>query len=200
MIHLTPLIVLMLRWTCMNVVVSDLLHLWVMGELRVKCYLCRWLLHVPIIPRMGVTLRCWVSRRWHSKGVPSYEGNDQLYYNETLAGRFEGQQVLCLVKCTSPTLCCLTKPWLYSDMAGSRPASQQILTEEYHPHIIKSMVSIPSVRPGDCVFWSADTVHAVENECNNATDSSVFYIPVTPLCAINSKCLRRQRDNFDKGV
>lgn len=85
-------------------------------------------------------------------------------------------------------------------MAGSRPASQQMLNDEYHPHIIKSMVSIPSVRPGDCVFWSADTVHAVENECNNATDSSVFYIPVVPLCAINIKCLRRQRDNFDKGM
>ncbi|KAG2188253.1 hypothetical protein INT44_001006 [Umbelopsis vinacea] len=87
-----------------------------------------------------------------------------------------------------------------SDMGGSRPGSQQLLTEEQHPHIIKTLVSIPSVHPGDCVFWSADTVHAVENECNNPTDSSVFYIPVAPLCAINSKCLRRQRDNFEKGL
>jgi hypothetical protein len=85
-------------------------------------------------------------------------------------------------------------------MAGSRPGSQQLLSVEQHPHIIKSMVSVPTVHPGDCVFWSADTVHAVEKECNNPSDSSVFYIPVSPLCAINSQCLRRQRDCFDKGV
>ncbi|KAH8547868.1 DUF1479 domain protein [Umbelopsis sp. PMI_123] len=87
-----------------------------------------------------------------------------------------------------------------SDMGGSRPGSQQLINEEQHPHIMKTVVSIPSVKPGDCVFWSADTVHAVESVCNNPTDSSVFYIPVAPLCAINSKCLRRQRDNFDKGL
>jgi hypothetical protein len=85
-------------------------------------------------------------------------------------------------------------------MGGSRPGSQQLISEEQHPHIMKTVVSIPSVKPGDCVFWSADTVHAVESVCNNPTDSSVFYIPVAPLCAINSKCLRRQRDNFDKGL
>lgn len=87
-----------------------------------------------------------------------------------------------------------------SDMAGSRPGSQQLLSQDQHPHIIKTLVSVPTVQPGDCVFWSADTVHAVESVCNNPVDSSVFYIPVAPLCAINSQCLRRQRDCFDMGL
>ncbi|CAM0139195.1 hypothetical protein VKS41_002405 [Umbelopsis sp. WA50703] len=86
-----------------------------------------------------------------------------------------------------------------SDMGGSRPGSQQLMSEEQHPHIIKTMVPVPEVHPGDCVFWSADTVHAVEKECHNPTDSSVFYIPVAPLCSINSKYLKRQRDCFDGG-
>ncbi|RUO95853.1 hypothetical protein BC936DRAFT_143085 [Jimgerdemannia flammicorona] len=86
-----------------------------------------------------------------------------------------------------------------SDMAGAWPARVQDLSREYHEHIIRAMVSVPDVRPGDCVFWSCDTVHAVEGVAGGTEDASVFYIPAAPLCELNANYLRKQRDEFEKG-
>lgn len=76
---------------------------------------------------------------------------------------------------------------------------QQHILEHIHPHIIKAMVSIPEVNPGDCVFWHCDCVHAVEPICDSPTDSSVFYIPATPLCAKNAQYAFKQRMAFTLG-
>lgn len=86
-----------------------------------------------------------------------------------------------------------------SDMGGAIPGVQQHILEHIHPHIIQSMVSIPKVNPGDCVFWHCDCVHAVEGICNSPTDSSVFYIPATPLCAKNAEYALKQRTAFELG-
>lgn len=73
----------------------------------------------------------------------------------------------------------------------------QELPAELHPHISPgAFVSVPAVRPGDAVFWHCDVAHMVESEHKGATDASVFYIPIAPLCEINADYLRRQRENF----
>ena len=34
------------------------------------------------------------------------------------------------------------------------------LDQELHKELIKAMISIPKVYPGDCVFWHGDLVHS----------------------------------------
>lgn len=84
-------------------------------------------------------------------------------------------------------------------MGGAIPGVQQHILENLHPHIMEAMVSIPEVNPGDCVFWHCDMVHAVEGICDSPTDSSVFYIPATPLCAKNAEYALKQRIAFELG-
>ncbi|XP_037036904.1 uncharacterized protein YbiU-like isoform X2 [Bradysia coprophila] len=86
-----------------------------------------------------------------------------------------------------------------SSMGGAIPGVQQHILESFHPHIIRAMVSIPEVNPGDCVFWHCDSVHAVEGICNSPTDSSVMYMPAAPLCVKNAECALKQRNAFEAG-
>lgn len=85
-------------------------------------------------------------------------------------------------------------------MAGAIPGAQQHITKDLHPHIVKAMVSIPDMAPGDCIFWHCDGVHAVDKVCNNETDSSVFYIPAAPVCAKNIQYISRQKHAFENGT
>lgn len=78
-------------------------------------------------------------------------------------------------------------------------AGQELLAGD-HPHIHSTgFVSIPRVEPGDAVFWHCDVAHMVENEHRGAGDSSVLYIPVAPLCEVNSRYLKNQRAQFLEG-
>lgn len=40
----------------------------------------------------------------------------------------------------------------------------------------------------------------VESEHQGTSDSSVLYIPSVPLCEVNSRYVKRQRDNFGQGI
>lgn len=82
---------------------------------------------------------------------------------------------------------------------GAWPGRCQDITEQDHPHIVNNMVSVPPVDFGDGVFWHCDQVHAVEPKNEMKTDSSVLYIPSTPLCPSSSEYLLRQRTAFEKG-
>ncbi|KAF5357951.1 hypothetical protein D9756_001184 [Leucocoprinus leucothites] len=70
-----------------------------------------------------------------------------------------------------------------------------------HPHLAleKTMVSVPTVRPGDAVFWHCDLIHAVEDIHKGAEDSAVMYIPAVPFTAQNFDYVKRQRECFLKG-
>jgi Protein of unknown function (DUF1479) len=88
-----------------------------------------------------------------------------------------------------------------SHFHGAAMGAGQELTAIDHPHLNPhGFVSIPRVRPGDAVFWHCDVAHMVEAEHRGNGDSSVLYIPSVPLCEVNSKYLRRQRDQFLSGV
>ena len=50
------------------------------------------------------------------------------------------------------------------------------------------------------IYRHCDTVHAVEPFQNMATDSSVLYIPSTPMCPRSSEYLMRQRGTFERGM
>ncbi|KAG0173005.1 hypothetical protein DFQ28_006341 [Apophysomyces sp. BC1034] len=104
-----------------------------------------------------------------------------------------------------PTAYFMLKPLLEehlqkSDFMGAWPGRCQDITSEDHAPIVDSMVSMPAVDCGDAVFWHCDQVHAVEPKNEMATDSSVLYIPATPLCKRNSEYLKKQKASFTKGL
>ncbi|KAI8069484.1 DUF1479-domain-containing protein [Gongronella butleri] len=104
-----------------------------------------------------------------------------------------------------PTAYYLLKPLLEENInepefLGAWPGRAHDITDENHKPILDSMVSVPAVEPGDAVFWHCDTVHAVEPKNNMDHDSSVLYIPSTPMCRRNSLFLKQQRDHFERGL
>ncbi|KAH8831874.1 hypothetical protein DL96DRAFT_1667904 [Flagelloscypha sp. PMI_526] len=74
-------------------------------------------------------------------------------------------------------------------------------TPESHPHLRlgQTMTSIPTVKPGDAIFWHCDGVHSVEPEHTGSRDSAVMYIPAVPTTPQNWEYIRRQKDAFLQG-
>lgn len=96
--------------------------------------------------------------------------------------------------------------WRLTDPAdswlqGATPGKGQELTPALHPHLdlARSMVHIPTVRPGDYVVWHCDTTHAVDARHAGTSDSSVLYIPACPLTPHNAAYIARQRAAFVAG-
>ncbi|KAF8070215.1 hypothetical protein FPV67DRAFT_1413151 [Lyophyllum atratum] len=88
------------------------------------------------------------------------------------------------------------------EFPGSLVGGKQFLTTKTHPHLRldKTMVGIPTVDPGDQVYWHCDIVHEVEGHHNGKNDSSVVYIPAVPLTVKNGRYLREQRATFEAGL
>ena len=84
-------------------------------------------------------------------------------------------------------------------LCGAVEGRAQAITEEWHSLLLRGLVSIPNVEPGDTVWWHSDVVHAVEHEHKGKDVSSVIYIGCTPLCERNLKYLERQKQTFIEG-
>lgn len=86
-------------------------------------------------------------------------------------------------------------PLLDATFPGSVPGACQEYNPVTHPHLAleSTMVSVPEVAPGDFVAWHCDSLHSVDKEHRGKRDSSVMYIPATPLCDMNVNYLLKQR-------
>ncbi|KAL5338999.1 hypothetical protein BJX70DRAFT_398196 [Aspergillus crustosus] len=89
-----------------------------------------------------------------------------------------------------------TKPSLDATFPGSVPGACQEYNPVTHPHLEldTTMVSVPEVEPGDFVAWHCDSLHSVDKEHRGTGDSSVLYIPATPMCEMNVEYLLKQRN------
>lgn len=87
------------------------------------------------------------------------------------------------------------QPNLDATFPGSVPGACQEYNPVTHPQLEleKTMVSVPTVEPGDFVAWHCDMLHSVDKEHRGKSDSSVLYIPATPLCDMNIDYLLKQR-------
>ncbi|KAJ5889058.1 hypothetical protein N7495_009099 [Penicillium taxi] len=87
------------------------------------------------------------------------------------------------------------KPKMDATFPGSVPGACQEYNPVTHPELEleTTMVSIPYVQPGDFVAWHCDSLHSVDKEHRGKGDSSVMYIPATPLCDMNVEYLLKQR-------
>lgn len=86
-------------------------------------------------------------------------------------------------------------PAMDNTFPGAVPGACQEYNPVTHPHLEleKTMVSVPRVEPGDYVAWHCDSLHSVDREHRGKGDSSVMYIPATPLCNMNVEYLVKQR-------
>jgi len=84
-------------------------------------------------------------------------------------------------------------------LCGAVEGRAQAITEEWHSLLLRGLVSIPNVEPGDSVWWHSDVVHAVEHEHKGNDVSSVMYIGCAPLCERNMRYLERQKKTFLEG-
>ncbi|KAG8897338.1 hypothetical protein FRC01_011376 [Tulasnella sp. 417] len=90
-----------------------------------------------------------------------------------------------------------------TNFPNSFMAGAQELNDLTHPHLRLDdggIVSVKKVEPGDMVYWHCDTIHAVEGVHRGEGDSSVFYIPASPLTAKTAEYIKRQKDVFLRGV
>ena len=85
------------------------------------------------------------------------------------------------------------------DLCGALPGRALSVTPEFHAPLLRGLVSIPKVEPGDTVWWHPDVVHAVEDKHNGAGQSNVIYIGAAPECEKNRNFLPEQLRRFQEG-
>lgn len=74
------------------------------------------------------------------------------------------------------------------------------IDKNLHADLIKAMISLPKMNPGDCVFWHGDLVHAVEPEHKGTKTNTVLYIPAAPDCPLNRLYVERAKFCFESGL
>ena len=97
----------------------------------------------------------------------------------------------------------LTRPLLedvsINSLCGSMPARALSVNAQFHSLLLRALVSIPKVYPGDTVWWHPDVVHAVENQHKGNNYSNVIYVGSTPYCQKNLSYALKQSKKFLEG-
>ena len=82
-----------------------------------------------------------------------------------------------------------------NNLCDSKPARALSINNKYHSLLLKALVSIPKMKPGDTVWWHPDVVHAVEDLHSGSGYSNVVYVGSTPYCK-NLEYSKKQAQKF----
>ncbi|KAH7130014.1 hypothetical protein B0J13DRAFT_452762 [Dactylonectria estremocensis] len=92
---------------------------------------------------------------------------------------------------------------------GAVPGHAQRITEHWHPHLHLrgSMITLPTLQPGDYIFWHPDLPYYLSSNNyglktpsgDNENVSMLVYVPAAPLTQTNALYLARQRKAFQRG-
>lgn len=85
------------------------------------------------------------------------------------------------------------------DLCGALPGRALSVLPEWHQDLLDGLVTIPTVNPGDTVWWHPDVVHSVANEHRGDEYANVIYIGASPVCAKNEAYARKQAEKFLAG-
>ncbi len=85
------------------------------------------------------------------------------------------------------------------DLCGATPGRALSADPKWHADILEGLVSIPTVEPGDTVWWHPDIIHSVADEHNGSDYANVIYIAASPRCAKNEAYVRKQAAKFLAG-
>ena len=86
-----------------------------------------------------------------------------------------------------------------NSLCGSMPGRALSINSDYHDLLLRALVSIPTVYPGDTVWWHPDVGHAVENKHKGKEYSNVIYIGAVPYCKKNVEYVKKQAVTFLEG-
>ena len=86
-----------------------------------------------------------------------------------------------------------------NELCGSKLGRALSINNEYHALLLKGLVSIPKMKPGDTVWWHPDVIHAVEDKHSGKNYSNVVYIGATPYCKKNLDYTIKQSKKFLEG-
>jgi hypothetical protein len=84
-------------------------------------------------------------------------------------------------------------------MCGVKPNRTFPMTKKWHGILTDAITPIPSVQPGDSVWWHCDMVHSVAPVKNQQGWGNVMYIPAAPSCAKNTSYSALVREAFLAG-
>ena len=73
------------------------------------------------------------------------------------------------------------------------------VNKDYHELLLRGLVSIPKMKPGDTIWWHPDIVHAVEDKHLGKNYSNVVYVGATPYCKKNLDYTLKQSKKFLEG-
>lgn len=85
------------------------------------------------------------------------------------------------------------------DLCGATPGRALGADPKWHADILDGLVSIPTVGPGDTVWWHPDVIHSVANEHRGNDYANVIYIGASPACAKNTAYVTKQAQSFLAG-
>lgn len=86
-----------------------------------------------------------------------------------------------------------------TDLCGAKPGRALGARPEWHAETLEGLVSIPTVYPGDTVWWHPNIIHSVANEHSGSVYANVIYIGASPVCAKNEAYERKQAAAFVAG-
>jgi len=86
-----------------------------------------------------------------------------------------------------------------NELCGSKLGKALSVNKNYHELLLKGLVSIPKMKPGDTIWWHPDIVHAVEDKHLGKNYSNVVYVGATPYCKKNLDYTLEQSKKFLEG-
>jgi hypothetical protein len=86
-----------------------------------------------------------------------------------------------------------------SELCGSKPGRALSVNKDYHSLLLKGLISIPKMKPGDTIWWHPDVIHAVEDKHSGKNFSNVVYVGSTPYCKKNLDYTIKQSKKFLEG-
>ena len=120
-----------------------------------------------------------------------------------LTAQGPGDGTLQVVPLARAIAAVLLRPFLpdvpAASLCGAEASPALWITPEWHATLLRALVPIPRVQPGDTVWWHPDLIHAVEPAHTGRAESNVMYIGAAPDCARNRAFLAGQAQAFLTG-
>lgn len=86
------------------------------------------------------------------------------------------------------------------ELCGVTPGHVLPISEQWHPHLIKGLCSIPELQAGDSVWWHCDVIHSVAPVEDQKGWGNVMYIPAAPMCPKNKKYAEQIQSSLKDGL
>jgi hypothetical protein len=85
------------------------------------------------------------------------------------------------------------------DLCSVQPNRTFPVSEKHHAVLLEAVSAIPSVQPGDSVWWHCDMIHSVAPVQDQQGWGNVMYIPSAPSCSKNDSYSALVREAFLAG-